>query len=132
MTRIDMEAYRAPLQKLAEGRRDSVAALKGEAFHESDGVAVGNLSDVPVEDHAELGSDNYNEETTIGLIENESVRLEEIDAALERIDAGTFGVCEECGEDIPSNRLQMIPFARQCIECARKAQQGDAASPGNL
>lgn len=44
--------------------------------------------------------------------------LTEIDAALERIAAGRFGVCSECGEDIPLGRLQAIPTARTCTSCA--------------
>ena len=132
MTTTDMQTFRPVLAKLAQHLRGSVAALKEEAFPPSDEIAAANLSDVPVEDRAELGSDSFAKETTLGLAENESAQLEEIDAALLRIDEGTFGTCEECGQEIPKARLQMIPFARQCIECARKSQQGEAASPGNL
>ena len=106
--------------------------LEDEAFHETDGMAVGNLSDIPVEDRAELGADNYSEETTIGLFENESERLGEINAAIERIGEGTFGSCEECGREISNSRLQTVPFTRQCIKCARKSQREEPTSPGNL
>jgi DnaK suppressor protein len=132
MTATDMQAFRPVLSKLAQQLRGSVAALKEEAFHSSDETPTRNLSDIPVEDSAELGSDGFSEETALSLAENESAQLEEIDAAVERIDEGTFGTCEECDQEIPSARLQMIPFARQCIECARKAQQEEAASPDNL
>jgi RNA polymerase-binding transcription factor DksA len=93
---------------------------------------VDNLSNIPVEDRAELGADENCENATIGLFENASSRLEEINAALERIDGGTFGSCEECGQEISRDRLQTLPYSRQCIECARKAQQREPASPGNL
>jgi RNA polymerase-binding transcription factor DksA len=93
---------------------------------------VGNLSNTPVEDRADLGFDNSSEEATIGLVENASARLQEIDAALHRIDAKTFGSCTECGQEISISRLQTAPFVPQCIECARKAQQGEPVSPGNL
>jgi len=132
MTKKEMEAFRNPLLKLERRLKGDVATLEGEAFHRADGKAVGNLSNIPVDDRAELGSNNYCEETTIGLVENERARLEEINAAMERIDAGTFGCCEKCGQEIASDRLQSIPFARQCIKCARKAQQGNPPSPGNL
>jgi DnaK suppressor protein len=74
---------------------------------------------------AELASDNYCEETTIGLIENTSVRLKEISAALKRIDSGTFGSCDKCGHEISGDRLQTVPFARQCIACDEKADPGE-------
>jgi RNA polymerase-binding transcription factor DksA len=128
----EMEAFRHQLLKLGRRLRGEVGTLADEAFHETDGNARGNLSNIPVEDRAELGSGNECQEAAIGLIQNESARLEEINAALERIDAGTFGSCEVCGQEISSQRLQAIPVARQCIACARQAQQGEAASPGNL
>ena len=132
MTKNEMETFRHQLLKLEQNFRGDVDTLEDEAFHKTDGKAMDNLSNIPVEDRAELGSDNYCEETTIGLFANASARLGEINAALERIDEGTFGSCEECGQDISSHRLQTIPYARQCMECARKAQKGEVASPGNL
>jgi RNA polymerase-binding transcription factor DksA len=132
MIKNEMETFRHRLLKLERRLRGDVCTLADEAFHETDGDARGNLSNIPVEDRAELGSDNYCGQATIGLFENASARLGEINAALERIDDGTFGRCEECGQEISSTRLQTIPFTRECIRCARKAQQGEAVSPGNL
>jgi len=128
----EMETFRHQLLKLERRFRGDVETLQDEAFHKTDGKAVGNLSNSPVEDRAERASDDSCEETTIGLVENAGARLGEINAALERIDDGTFGSCEECGQEISIARLQTVPFARHCVECARKAQQGEAASPGNL
>ena len=71
---------------------------------------------------AELGSDNYEQEFTIGLIENEAGELLEIEAALERIEAGTYGMCEACGKPVPKPRLMALPFARLCIACKRKEE----------
>ncbi len=132
MTKNEMETFRHQLLKLERHLRGDVDTLTDEAFHETDGKAMDNLSNVPVEDRAEIASDDFCEETTIGLFENASARLGEIDAALERIDKGIFGSCEECGQEISRKRLQTVPFARRCIECARKAQRNEVASPGNL
>ena len=54
---------------------------------------------------------------------NEEKGLEEITAALQRIEIGSFGLCEECKKPIPKTRLQALPYARYCVECARKLQQ---------
>ena len=132
MIKNKMGTFRHQLLKLERRLRGDVDTLADEAFHKTDGEATGNLPNNPVDDRAQLGSDNCWQEATIGLLENESARLEEINAALERIDERTFGSCEVCGQKISSTRLQAIPFARQCIECAHKAQQGEAAAPGNL
>ncbi|MEU8803461.1 TraR/DksA C4-type zinc finger protein [Spirillospora sp. NPDC048819] len=46
--------------------------------------------------------------------------LEEIDAALGRLDAGTYGMCEDCGEPVPAGRLEILPYARRCVQCQQR------------
>jgi RNA polymerase-binding transcription factor len=132
MKKNEMQSFRQQLMQLERQIRGDADSLADEAFHATDEMAMGNQSNVSVEDRAERGANNYSEETTIGLLENADARLMEINAALVRIDQGTFGSCEECAQEIPIDRLRAVPFARRCIECARKAQQGEPASPGNL
>jgi len=48
--------------------------------------------------------------------------IKDIDEALDRVDEGTYGVCEECGEEIGEKRLQAIPFALYCLECQREKE----------
>jgi RNA polymerase-binding transcription factor DksA len=132
MKKNDMETFRNQLQQLDRQLRTDADNLVDEAFHTTDSMAMGNLSNIPVEDRAERGADNYCEETTIGLVENADARLREVNAALERIDQGTFGSCEECAQEISIDRLRAVPFARRCVKCARQAQRGEPASPGNL
>jgi DnaK suppressor protein len=131
MRKNDMETYRQQLLKLERRFKGEADTLADEAFHKTDGTATDNLSNIPVEDRAERAGNN-GEEMAIGLLENASARLEEINAALGRIDDGTFGSCVECGQEVSSSRLRSVPFVRRCIECARKAQQGEHAAPGNL
>lgn len=49
--------------------------------------------------------------------------LDEVDAALGRIEQGTYGVCESCGRDIPPARLEARPFARRCVTCAAREER---------
>jgi phage/conjugal plasmid C-4 type zinc finger TraR family protein len=72
---------------------------------------------------ADLGTDNYEQEFTLGLLQNQEQALQEISLALDRIDKGTYGRCEECGNPIPKARLQALPHTRHCVACARKLQQ---------
>jgi RNA polymerase-binding transcription factor DksA len=67
---------------------------------------------------------------SLSLLESEEHRLEEINAALERIEQGTFGHCEACGIVLSTKRLNALPFARLCVDCARR--QEESVPPGTL
>ena len=56
-------------------------------------------------------------------MESEERLIEEINAALARMDQGLYGRCEACRQDIAKERLQAVPYARQCVRCARKTQR---------
>lgn len=66
---------------------------------------------------AELASDAYNEEVAIGLLENRSEELREVALALDRLERGTYGFCEECRRRIDIERLRAVPEARLCLAC---------------
>jgi RNA polymerase-binding protein DksA len=63
-------------------------------------------------------------EIDYSLEENSEQVLRSIDRALQRIDEGTFGICETCGQPISEERLEAIPYATQCIDCRRKGERG--------
>ena len=58
----------------------------------------------------------------LSLAEGLQQRLEDVQAALGRIDKGTYGKCEACGKDIPAERLEAIPAASLCVACKSKSQ----------
>ena len=124
MTKTELEPVRNLLLRLERRLRGDVAGLTNEVSCGTEMQSGGNLSNAPVEDRAERGSDSSDEDVTIGLLELESDRLGEITAALDRIAGGTFGRCEGCARDIASDRLRAIPFTRLCIACARREHQG--------
>ncbi|MFZ5966301.1 MAG: TraR/DksA C4-type zinc finger protein [Bacillota bacterium] len=66
---------------------------------------------------ADIGSETFQMEMNYNLKDNEKLRLEEIDDALERINTGTYGKCLTCGQDIPQERLEILPTALQCMGC---------------
>jgi RNA polymerase-binding protein DksA len=73
---------------------------------------------------ADLGTDNYEQEFALGLMNSERRLLTEIDEALQRIEAGTYGICLGTGKPIPKARLEAQPWARYCVEYARKVEEG--------
>jgi DnaK suppressor protein len=87
-----------------------------------------DLSNVPFH-MADAGSDNFEMENTLGLMDEEVKLLAEIDAALARIEKKTFGICEGSGEPIPKSRLEAIPWARYCVEYKELLEKGLVEPP---
>jgi len=73
---------------------------------------------------ADLGSDNYEQDLAVGLMDSQRRILHEIDCALDRIEQGTYGVCEGTGKPISRARLEAVPWARYCIEYERMIERG--------
>ncbi|HHT9154091.1 MAG TPA: TraR/DksA family transcriptional regulator [Candidatus Hypogeohydataceae bacterium YC40] len=105
----------------------NVNSLHGEALGKNRQDAAGDLSNVPFH-MADLGTDNYERDITIHLMENESEAVRSIDQALAKIEQGTFGVCEGCTKKIPKTRLVAIPHAGLCLECQKKEESEAGAS----
>jgi RNA polymerase-binding transcription factor DksA len=119
----ELVSYRQVLQTLRSRLRGDLDQMTDEALRRDMAGGTGNLSNVPLH-LADLGTDNYDQEFTLGLIENEQGTLELVNQALDRMEQGRFGQCVECGEPISKPRLQAIPYARHCIRCARKLEEG--------
>jgi RNA polymerase-binding protein DksA len=129
MNQTELQSFRQRLTRLRDRLRGDVAQLADEALRAAGGEASGNLSNTPYH-LADLGTDNFEEEMTLGLLENQEQVLEDIRAALARVDDGTYGRCQECGGDIGRERLQTLPHTSYCIACARRLQAGD--TPGKI
>jgi DnaK suppressor protein len=82
-----------------------------------------DLSNMPIH-MADLGTDSYEIDNIIGLMDSERKILSEIDEALNRIENGTYGICQGRGEQIPRERLKAIPWARYCVGCATLIEKG--------
>lgn len=81
-----------------------------------------NLSNLPMH-MADMGTDNYEQEFTLGLMEKDRNLLREINAALGKIQDGSYGICEGTGLPISKPRLEAQPWAKYSIEHARKLEQ---------
>lgn len=125
MTKTELEGYRQQLLALGRRLNGNVEGLASEAFRRTGGEASGNLSNTPMH-LADLGTDTFEQEVAMSLLENEGQQVEEVAAALRRIDEGTYGQCEECGEAIGRERLHAVPYTRHCIDCARRQEESQA------
>ena len=106
------------------------AELVGDVLHMTDQAlrnhqpgGTGSLSNVPIH-MADVGSDNWEQEFTLDLVDTERQLLKEIDAALERIGLQTYGICEATHKPIKKQRLRAKPWAQFCIEYARERELG--------
>ena len=118
MSKSDLQYYR---NLLLEKRREiigDVGSMESEAFK-----GGSNLSNMPIH-MADVGTDNFEQEFTLGLIESERQTLREIQEALVRIDTGTYGICQGTGKAIPRVRLEAVPWAKYTIEYKRLLDQG--------
>ena len=109
--------------------RDLLMAKRRELFGDVDSMedealrnAGSNLSNLPIH-MADMGTDNYEQEFTLGLVEKDRNLLREIHAALAKIQDGTFGICENTGKPISKARLEAQPWTRFSIEHARRLEQ---------
>jgi DnaK suppressor protein len=93
---------------------------------ESEALRTGgssNLSNLPIH-MADMGTDNYEQEFTLGLMEKDRTLLRDINNALAKIQDGTYGICEGTGKPIAKVRLEAQPWARYSVEHARKMEKG--------
>jgi RNA polymerase-binding transcription factor DksA len=116
---IDLDHHRKDLVDL---RARVLAAVAHGDHSDDDGAEINSpAGDQHLADHA---SDMFDREMDDSLGENAEQMLHEIDLALARIEAGTYGRCAECGDEIPGERLAAVPYATLCIEHKRKLERG--------
>jgi RNA polymerase-binding protein DksA len=111
-------------QRLLEERERVVAAL--DYLHQENAGSLREESEeAPIADNlAETATVTLDREIDYSLEEASNHVLSAIDAALERIEDGTYGTCITCGKPIGEDRLDAIPYAAQCIECRAREERG--------
>jgi DnaK suppressor protein len=120
MKKAEALAYKEKLHAIRARLRGDVTAMAEVALRKS-GMEGSDSNAMPIH-MAELGSDNFEQEFTLGLMEAEEDTLSLIDAALERVDRGSFGRCVECEGQISKARLNAIPYTPVCIKCAEQRE----------
>jgi RNA polymerase-binding transcription factor DksA len=118
MTAKQLDDYRRSLTALANRLDRTLAHDQREMMNMDEPDFPGG----PVPSTGEV-LDSGTLEVEAGLAANEETLLAEVKAALARIDAGRFGHCEQCGATIGRDRLNAIPYARDCIRCAEKPRE---------
>lgn len=118
MKKAELESFRTKLLELRARMTGEVAHLSDEAFRSQSGDTA------KAGDPEEVSSDVLDHDITLQMLQSEGNVLAEINAAIDRIDKGTYGVCEMSGKPIPKARLNAIPWTRYRVECAKIAEAG--------
>lgn len=125
ITAQDLERFRKMLRSLQARVSGDVRQLEEDAFSGKSNGDHGSSNHM-----AEMGTDAWDLDFSLRMVENDEEFLKEISTALAKIDKGTFGLCEMCLEagvpeakaQIPKARLNAIPYARNCVSCERERE----------
>ncbi len=120
-TTIDSEHFRNRLREERKRVKEAIDYL----HEENPGSVEDETQDSTADNHpADVATVTFDRELDYSLEENEERLLTAIDAALARIEEGTFGICRTCVQPIGEERLEALPWATQCIDCKRKEERG--------
>lgn len=123
LTTKELREYRQILLNLRDQVVDGISFLSGDNLNRSQRDASGDLSGYSLH-MADQGTDNYDREFALNLVSSEQDILYEIDEAIRRIDAKTYGICELTGEPIERARLNVIPYARYSVAAQSEMERG--------
>jgi RNA polymerase-binding transcription factor DksA len=115
----EIKEFKKLLLSLRARLRGDVSALADAALRKTRSESSGDLSSMPIH-MADVGTDAFEQEFTLSLMEHDGSALAQIEGALERIEDGIYGVCLECEARIPKTRLQVLPHTPHCVKCAEK------------
>jgi RNA polymerase-binding transcription factor len=98
--------------------REEVLAESQRAYAASQTLGQDGVPDI-----GDMSANSYNQEILMNLSETQRSRVRDIDAALERMDEGVYGLCARCEEEIPVRRLEVRPFSRYCVDCKSEVEK---------
>ena len=124
MSSLDTERFRLFLLEKRQAVVEALDYLQKEnpgSLEDETGELVSGSADQHMADTA---TETVDREIDYTLEEHDERLLAAIDEALERIDAGTYGICDNCGAQIAPDRLEAMPWTTLCIDCKRKEERG--------
>ena len=121
-TKKELEYFRQLILKIKDKVLEEIKHISEDTLKKSQKDAAGDISGYTYH-MADVASDAYDREFSLGLASNEREALYELDDAIKKIDEGTFGICEECKSPITKTRLKAVPYARLCLKCQEKKER---------
>ena len=133
MLKRDLDRYKKLLLKKKEEVTRAMRHIEKDTLSQSQRDASGDLSGYTLH-MADIATDSYDREFSLGLATNAQRILYEIDEALKRVQEKNFGDCLGCGKPVHRRRLQAIPYASYCVDCQAKEEtkrRGISSSSGS-
>jgi len=118
LTKKDLERFRDALIHYRNRLTGDIESIQEETLQPGE-------EEVSIDHLADHGSETFEYDFNLGLIENVGRTISEIDHALKRIEKGTYGICAGCKKPIPIARLEVLPWTRFCVECQKKVESGE-------
>lgn len=107
---VDPELLKAIREALVSQRNQLLSVMHNTQAQLAD-------KETGMADVSDRASGGFEDELAMGLMQIEAAQIEDIEAAIRRIDNGTYGICDDCMKLIPRKRLEVLPFALRCLEC---------------
>lgn len=121
-TKSELEKFRNKLEGRKKELLNTESSLENEGLIDLSEEATDEISHVRTH-AADLGSDEFERELVLSLADDEIREIQDIEDALIKIQNETYGICQECGSDIPFSRLEAMPYARYCGPCEQKLEK---------
>lgn len=118
----ELGEFKKLILKRKEETLDNINHISDDTLKKSLKDASGDISGYTYH-MADMATDTYDREFSLGLASNERELLYGLDDALKKIEEGTFGICEECNIIIAKTRLKAVPYARFCVKCQSKNEK---------
>ncbi len=122
LNKKELADFKKIVLKKKEEILDDIKHISEDTLKKSQKDASGDISGYTYH-MADVATDTYDREFSMGIASNERKVIYELDDALKKIEEGAFGICEECKNLIAKNRLKAVPYARLCIKCQEKKEK---------
>lgn len=122
LNKKDLVLFKKLILKKKESIVEEINHISEDTLKKSQKDASGDISGYTYH-MADVATDTYDREFSLGLASNERRLIYDLDDALKKIEEGTFGICEDCETSITKTRLKAIPYAKLCVKCQEKREK---------
>ena len=122
LAKKEIAGFKKIVLKRKEEILDEIKHISEDTLKKTQKDASGDISGYTYH-MADVATDSYDREFSLGLASNERKLLYELEDAVKKIEDGTFGICEECKTLITRTRLKAVPYARLCVKCQEKQEK---------